>query len=110
MYMTTDTDRHQTHRNRIDAKANRALELIEAWAAEVQAERTDALEQIRSLLTTPATAEIGWAALAAAHREAMPEHPGRDEFLTSRPTILAKLDARIWVAPVTGDPFDGLVF
>lgn len=109
MYMTTDTDRHTAHRNRITAKATRGLQLIEAWAAEIPADRRKALEQIRRLLSGPA-AEIGWAALAAAHRQVMPDHPGRDEFLTSRTEILARLDAKIWVAPITDDlaAFDGL--
>lgn len=110
--METDTDRHNRHRNNIHDKATRGLELIEGWAAEIPAPRTEALEQIRQLLTRPATAEIGWAALANAHRQVMPDHPGRDEFRTSRTEILARLDAKIWVSgqPMPADVFDGLGF
>lgn len=109
MGMGTDTDRHNRHRNNIHAKATRALELIDGWAAEIPAPRPVALEQIRQLLTGPA-GEVGWAALANAHRQVMPTHPGRDEFLTSRTEILARLDAKIWTAgqPVVADPFAGL--
>lgn len=97
------------HHANIVAKADRAIEAIEARVATYTCDRAEGLERIRTALTGP-DSERAWAFLATLHAKRFPNHPGLAEFDTSRSTILAKLDARIWTAgrPAEADPFAGL--
>lgn len=104
----------QPNAGHINRKADRAMVMIREWAGRLAAQEAisaaEAMELILAGLTGP-DAETYWAKLAEYHPVAHPDHPGRDEFRTSRPVILAKLEAASWAASrtvVPADPFAGL--
>jgi hypothetical protein len=105
--------KHEKHQAAIINKAERCLPLLEEWAQNLGGERAEALGQIHDALNGGKGVEVAeqfWAKLADLHHERYPHHPGRPEFTTSRPIILAKLEARIWTAgqPQPADPFAAL--
>lgn len=90
------------------------MPLIDEWAANLIAQNEGltmgaALTEIKAGLTGP-KADTYWEMLGDLHGERNPHYAGRKGFHTSRDTIVAKIEGRIWTAdqPQPADPFAGL--
>ncbi|HEX7134353.1 MAG TPA: hypothetical protein VF228_17385 [Iamia sp.] len=102
------------HQANIETKAQRCMPLLEEWAANLVAQNdgltmSAAYAEIKAGLTGP-EAETFWTMLGEEHGKRYPHYAGRKGFHSSRGTILAKLEARSWVAdPAPADAVEGRV-